>query len=196
MATDNRKFYLHPILISICITCVVCYEPNWNSLDTRKNPEWYDEGKIGIFLHWGVYSVPGNMVWFWYYWQRQKLPEYVQFMKDHYPPNFQYADFAPQFRAEFFDADEWAKIFKDAGARLVHANDKYRFMYNIIDCRQDKSIEFIIILALVHQGSLDYCSIYSRECPTVGAWILTASLLLNRKIWFDMPLQKTLIILM
>lgn len=129
MATVNCNDYLSTILISICITCALCYEPNWNSLDSRKNPEWYDEGKIGIFLHWGVYSVPGNMVWFWYYWQRQKLPEYVQFMKDHYPPNFQYADFAPQFRAEFFDADEWAKIFKDAGARLVHANDKVYVQY-------------------------------------------------------------------
>lgn len=106
------------ILIGILCSCIFCYEPNWKSLDTRKNPEWFDEGKIGIFLHWGVYSVPGNMVWFWYFWKRQKLPEFVQFMKEHYPPNFQYADFAPDFRAEFFDADKWAKILKASGARL------------------------------------------------------------------------------
>ena len=107
------------IFMSIFITYAVSYEPNWESLDSRKNPEWYDEGKIGIFLHWGVFSVPGNMVWFWYYWQRQKLPEYVNFMKEHYPPNFQYADFAPEFRAEFFDADKWAKILKSSGARYL-----------------------------------------------------------------------------
>ena len=111
------KLLFGSVLLSVFVTYAVSYEPNWESLDSRENPEWYDEGKIGIFLHWGVYSVPGNMVWFWYYWQRQKLPEYVNFMKEHYPPNFQYADFAPEFRAEFFDADKWAKILKSSGAR-------------------------------------------------------------------------------
>lgn len=104
---------------------VFCYEPNWESLDKRKNPEWYDDAKIGIFLHWGVYSVPGNMVWFWYYWQREKQPEFVNFMKKYYPPNFQYADFAPNFRAEFFDADQWARILKDSGARYVVLTSKH-----------------------------------------------------------------------
>lgn len=46
------------------------YSPNWQDLDTRPLPEWYDSAKIGIFIHWGVYSVPGCVSeWFWYYWQ-------------------------------------------------------------------------------------------------------------------------------
>ncbi len=43
------------------------YEPNWKSLDSRKLPEWYDDSKIGIFIHWGVFSVPSfRSEWFWW----------------------------------------------------------------------------------------------------------------------------------
>lgn len=46
------------------------YEPTWSSIDTRPLPDWYDEAKIGIFLHWGVYSVPNRGTeWFWYDWK-------------------------------------------------------------------------------------------------------------------------------
>lgn len=49
------------------------YSPNWEDLDTRPLPQWYDSAKIGIFVHWGVYSVPGCVSeWFWYYWQHGK----------------------------------------------------------------------------------------------------------------------------
>lgn len=42
------------------------YKPEWDDLDTRPLPQWYDSAKIGIFLHWGVYSVPCfKSEWFW-----------------------------------------------------------------------------------------------------------------------------------
>jgi len=45
------------------------YDPNWESLDSRPLPTWFDQGKIGIFIHWGVYSVPSHLnEWFWYSW--------------------------------------------------------------------------------------------------------------------------------
>ncbi|VEN35087.1 unnamed protein product [Callosobruchus maculatus] len=48
----------------------VKYEPNWDSLDTRPVPKWFDEAKVGIFLHWGVFSVPSfGSEWFWKYWK-------------------------------------------------------------------------------------------------------------------------------
>lgn len=48
------------------------YKPDWDSLDTRPIPKWYDQAKIGIFIHWGIFSVPsfGNE-WFWYFWKRK-----------------------------------------------------------------------------------------------------------------------------
>lgn len=46
------------------------YDPTWESLDKRPLPTWYDEAKIGIFLHWGVYSVPSfGSEWFWANWR-------------------------------------------------------------------------------------------------------------------------------
>lgn len=93
------------------------YEPTWESLDKRPLPEWYDEAKFGIFLHWGVYSVPAfGSAWFWYY-LHNKQPSYVDFMKKNYRPGFTYGDFANQFHAEFYDPKEWVEVFKDAGAR-------------------------------------------------------------------------------
>ncbi|XP_012940107.1 alpha-L-fucosidase [Aplysia californica] len=96
------------------------YEPNWKSLDSRPLPAWYDEGKIGIFIHWGVFAVPGfGSEWFWYNWQGQKLLAYVEFMKMNYRPDFTYADFGPMFRAEFYNPGQWADIFKAAGAKYI-----------------------------------------------------------------------------
>ncbi len=111
------------------------YEPNWESLESRPVPQWFEDAKVGIFLHWGVYSVPsyvgtgtqGLAEWFWYYWKTgQSQNQYHTnaaiksvhtFLKDNYHPNIQYTDFAPQFTAEFFDPNHWADLFKAAGAK-------------------------------------------------------------------------------
>lgn len=96
------------------------YEPNWASLDSRPLPAWYDKSKIGIFIHWGVFSVPSySSEWFWYAWKGQKIPGVVDFMQKNYPPDFTYADFAPMFTAEFYNADQWAEIFKASGAKYI-----------------------------------------------------------------------------
>lgn len=106
------------------------YEPNWESLDARPLPSWYDEVKLGIFIHWGVFSVPsfGNE-WFWWNWEVLKQPDYVDFMKKNYPPGFQYTDFASQFTTEFFDPYQWADLFKAAGAKYVVLTSKHHEGY-------------------------------------------------------------------
>lgn len=55
---------------TIALKCKQCkkFEPCWANLDTRILPKWYDEAKIGIFVHWGIYSVPGFSEWFWNNW--------------------------------------------------------------------------------------------------------------------------------
>ena len=118
-------------LLCCCLmhTAVAKYEPNWNSIDSRPLPQWFDEAKVGIFLHWGVFSVPSfGSEWFWYDWQRHHDEAIVDFMKKNYPPGFTYADFAPQFKAEFFNPDQWVDIFKAAGA-------KYGLQCYSRDCR-------------------------------------------------------------
>ena len=102
------------------------YEPNWSSLDSRPLPSWYDDAKIGVFLHWGVYSVPsfsdpdgGWTEWFWWDWKGTKDQDVVSFMEKNYPAGFTYADFAPMFKAELFDPEQWADIFEASGAKYV-----------------------------------------------------------------------------
>jgi len=117
-------------LLFCCIvnTAVARYEPNWKSIDSRPLPEWFDEAKVGIFLHWGVFSVPSfGSEWFWYRWQGFHDEAIIDFMKKNYPPDFTYADFAAQFKAEFFNPDQWVDIFKAAGA-------KYGFQCYFSDC--------------------------------------------------------------
>ena len=111
------------VLQSLLFSCfLVCnthsYEPTWESLDTRPIPSWYDEAKLGIFIHWGVFSVPSySSEWFWWNWKGFPLPAVVEFMADNYPPEFTYADFAKQFSTEFYNAETWAKLFQNSGAR-------------------------------------------------------------------------------
>ena len=108
-------------VIFFCCLCVstlsIIYTPDWPSLDSRPLPSWYDEAKVGIFMHWGVFSVPSfGSEWFWNRWQSGNQM-YVDFVKANYRPDWTYADFASQFTAEFFDPDEWVEIFQAAGAK-------------------------------------------------------------------------------
>lgn len=91
---------------------------SWESLDKRKMPSWYDDAKFGIFVHWGVYSVPSfDSEWFWYKWKGKHLQKYLNYTEKNFPPGFSYAEFAPLFKAEFFDAKQWAELVARSGAR-------------------------------------------------------------------------------
>ncbi|XP_054577099.1 tissue alpha-L-fucosidase isoform X3 [Eptesicus fuscus] len=94
------------------------YTPDWPSLDSRPLPDWFDKAKFGVFVHWGVFSVPAwGSEWFWWHWKGEGLPQYRRFMSDNYPPGFSYADFGPLFTARFFDPEDWADLFQAAGAK-------------------------------------------------------------------------------
>jgi alpha-L-fucosidase len=97
------------------------FEPTWDSLKGYTVPEWYVDAKFGIFIHWGLYAVPafGNE-WYARNMYRQGTPEFEHHRStygDH--TQFGYKDFIPLFTADKFDADEWAQLFKEAGARYV-----------------------------------------------------------------------------
>ncbi|GFU57844.1 tissue alpha-L-fucosidase [Trichonephila clavipes] len=93
------------------------YTPDWGSLDARSLPSWFDEAKVGIFLHWGVFSVPAfGSEWFWSEWAG-KGKAFVDFMEKNFKPGFTYPEFGPQFTAEFYDPDKWAEIFQASGAK-------------------------------------------------------------------------------
>ena len=105
------------------ITFIYSYQqPTWASLDTRPAPAWYDDVKFGIMTHWGVYSAPsldlGHAEWFWFDWKGDKTRTWPNaFMNRTHLPSFTYPDFAPQFKAEMFQPDEWADLFEASGAK-------------------------------------------------------------------------------
>lgn len=113
------------------------YEPNWDSLESRPLPHWFDNAKVGIFIHWGVFSVPSvTSEWFWFDWNvpqhNEKLhDDIVEFMKDNYKPTFTYQDFAKEFTAEFFNATEWAEIIGQSGAKYVVLTSKHHEGYTL-----------------------------------------------------------------
>jgi alpha-L-fucosidase len=109
------------------------YEPNWASLDARPMPEWYLDAKFGVFIHWGVYSVPAwgtHGEYAEWYWRRiisdkPKETGWRDFHAKNYGTNFNYMDFAPKFTAELFDAKQWADLFARAGIKYVVPTSKH-----------------------------------------------------------------------
>jgi len=111
------------------------YEPTWESLDSRPVPEWFPDAKFGIFIHWGVYSVPawirvseGRYASYaeWYYARVMgELKGNEDFHERTYGEDFEYRDFAPMFTAELFDPDFWAELFAESGARYVVLTAKH-----------------------------------------------------------------------
>jgi len=99
------------------------YEPTWLSLKTHSLPKWLDDAKFGIYTHWGVYSVPAcgpNGTWYPHNMYREGTEQYGYHVKNYGPPSqFGYKDFIPMFKAEKFDAEEWAELFRRAGAQFA-----------------------------------------------------------------------------
>lgn len=106
------------------------YEPNWESIDSRPCPAWYDDAKFGIFIHWGVYSVPAwspkgtYAEWYWKSMEN-KDGETWKFHVSNYGERFKYQDFAHLFKAELFNPDAWAELFKQSGAKYIVPTSKH-----------------------------------------------------------------------
>jgi alpha-L-fucosidase len=112
------------------------YQPNWASLNKRPIPSWFQNDKFGIFIHWGVYAVPsfskvipdGYSEWYWANLNEAKRPNYPAVTEFHnrvYGKDFSYHDFAPMFKAEMYDPNEWANIFRRSGAKYVVLTSKH-----------------------------------------------------------------------
>ena len=97
------------------------YTDTWESLGSFQVPQWYQNAKFGIFIHWGVYSVPSfGSEWYSRNMYIQGSREFEHHVKPYGPhTEFGYKDFIPMFKAEKFSSEEWAELFKKAGARYV-----------------------------------------------------------------------------
>lgn len=121
------------------------YEPTWESLRHHGIPKWYEDAKFGIFIHWGLYSVPAWATpigelgdfsaeeWFknnpYAEWYQNSLrikgsPTWKHHVET-YGENFEYERFAELWKAERWNPDEWAELFKKAGAKYVVPTTKH-----------------------------------------------------------------------
>ena len=109
-------------------------------LDCTRHSRWFEDAKFGIFIHWGVYSVPswrklepGLYASYseWYYAKVMYNPDNggVDFHRRNFGDDFEYRDFAPLFKAELFDPVFWADLFKRSGARYVVLTSKHHDGY-------------------------------------------------------------------
>ena len=123
------------------------YEPTLESLDKHQLPQWYADAKLGIFIHWGLYSVPGwaplvhpehdfasqhyikyNPYAEWYLNTMRLDGSPTQaYHREHYGADYDYYNFAPTFDREIqkWNPDAMAKIFHDAGAKYVVLTTKH-----------------------------------------------------------------------
>jgi alpha-L-fucosidase len=137
---------MKPLLLSLLLVgslSAQTYEPNWDSIDKRPTPAWFNDAKFGIFIHWGVYAVPsyapvlpGKLAYSEWYWHaitegknNPKASELDkgswEYHQKRYGTEFSYQDFAPMFRAELYDPDHWADVFARSGAKYVALTSKH-----------------------------------------------------------------------
>ncbi len=163
------------------------YQPNWESLDKRPVPQWYQDAKFGIFIHWGVYSVPGFRSKGEYAeWYQNGLNSgdtaVIAYHKKQYG-NLTYYQLAERFKATLFNADEWARLIERSGARYVVLTSKHHdgfalwpskeasrdwgFAWNAMDAGPHRDLVGEIFTALrktsVHPGL--YYSLYEWYNP-------------------------------
>ena len=111
------------------------YQPNWESLDSRPVPQWFKDVKFGIFIHWGVYSVPafskkGNYAEWYQHALNNGDSATIKYHKERFG-NLSYYKFADQFKAELFNPDEWAKLIEQSGAKYVVLTSKHHDGYTL-----------------------------------------------------------------
>jgi alpha-L-fucosidase len=97
------------------------FRSDWESLQKYEEPEWYKDAKFGIFIHWGIYSVPAFAnEWYSRNMYQQGSAEFRHHIATYGPQSkFGYKDFVPMFKAEHFDPEAWARLFHQAGAKYV-----------------------------------------------------------------------------
>jgi alpha-L-fucosidase len=142
-------------MLTVCAAALFAaspYQPTTESLRGHHAPEWYDNAKFGIFIHWGVYAVPAYHEWYVEMispkanygfllggppydatadgfsdevFRSHTRADAVEYHKKNWGAAFPYDNFIPMFKAEKFDPDAWARLFKDAGAKYVVMTAKH-----------------------------------------------------------------------
>ena len=119
----KRRFFYFIALMLLSNLLQAQVQPTWESINERGYPQWFSDAKLGIFIHWGVYSVPAwaSLEGYaeWYYRGLMTNDDRKDFQERIYGKDFKYEDFAPMWKAELWSPEEWAELFKKSGAKYV-----------------------------------------------------------------------------
>jgi len=119
----KRRFLCFTALLLLSNLLQGQVQPTWESINERGYPQWFSDAKLGIFIHWGVYSVPAwaSLEGYaeWYYRGLMTNDDRKDFQERIYGKDFRYEDFAPMWKAELWSPEEWAELFKKSGAKYV-----------------------------------------------------------------------------
>jgi alpha-L-fucosidase len=133
-AKDKKMRFLLPVALAAAGLAAQPFTADWESLDRRPNPAWFEDAKFGVFICWGLYSVPAwapeDRYAEWYAYDMEKRESATwKFHRERYGKDFRFPDFAPGFTAELFDAAAWADLVKRSGAKYIVFTTKHHSGY-------------------------------------------------------------------
>lgn len=135
MIVSNRFRILLPVILWI-LSCSSVFA-QWAPLTTDGNAEqriaWWHEARFGMFLHWGVYAIPGRGEWV--QWQEQI-------------PVGEYAKLADQFHPEHFDPNAWAALAKEGGMKYMVLTSRHHDGFALFD---DPGSTFTSVKSAAHR---------------------------------------------
>ncbi|KAK8069400.1 hypothetical protein PG994_006016 [Apiospora phragmitis] len=161
------------------------YEPTYDSVYGHEAPEWYNNGKFGIFIHWGVFAVPGwgdvapnesYAEWYWWYLSDPGKENFRQYHLNTYGPDVVYDDFIANFTAANFSPHDWVELFADSGAQYFVQTSKHHDGYAIFDVPATISRRTSVALT-PHRDILDELFAAAREHQPH----------LHRAVYFSLP---------
>ncbi|NQT24986.1 alpha-L-fucosidase [candidate division KSB1 bacterium] len=124
LAEQTRLIVLGLVAMLVLMSCAFQpkYSEDWVSLaEHNEQPNWFQDAKLGIYFHWGVYSVPAyGSEWYPRHMHFPNEPDGLHHLKKYgHPSEFGYHDFVPMFKAEHFNAEQWADLFLKAVAKFA-----------------------------------------------------------------------------
>ena len=97
------------------------------------NKEWYKQAKFGMFIHWGLYSIPAGE------WKGQRTDKPAEWLMTYYRiPIKEYEKLATVFNPIYFDAEEWVKLAKNAGMKYIVFTAKHQEGFAMFKSDVDK----------------------------------------------------------
>jgi alpha-L-fucosidase len=152
--TKFAKALVAVALIAIAAPHLVAqWAPLANDSDAQKRVEWWKEARVGLFMHWGVYSIPGRGEWV--QWEEQI-------------PTAEYAKLATEFHPEHFSAERWAQTAKDAGMRYVVLTSRHHDGFALFD---DPGSDFTAMKSAAHHDFIvDYVKAVREAGLGVGLY--------------------------